>query len=197
MSHRTVLRASAAGALVVALAVPTASYAGTLTHSDPAQDVQKITDSGSGTTIEKAPDNQNADIVRLSARYGATRLKETVRLRRVVGRHWFLSSRIETATRHFELLLVHQGGSDQVSLTRGRRHLQIVCDGLLPEIDRVHNKVSVSVPAECLFAPHAVRIGVGFVSFGKAQGVTFADDALRRRGTAEAELTLSEKIHQG
>jgi hypothetical protein len=196
MPRRPVLRAAAAGAFVAALALPAAAFAGTLTHADPAQDVQKITATASGTTITDAPDNKTADLVHLTSAYGRQRLLEKVRLRDLAG-HWFLSSRIKTATTHFDLVLIHQSGGDQIGLTKGKRQTQVVCDGLLPNVDRTHHTVSVTVPADCLNAPHWVQIGVGIVKLGKAGGISFADDALRRRGIAEANLTLSRRIHQG
>jgi hypothetical protein len=196
MPHRPVLRAAVVGGLVAALTLPTAAFAGTLQHTDPAKDAQKITVSSSGTTITKAPDNKTADIVHLSARYGPKRYSETVRLRALAGR-WFLATRITTPNRLFDLMLTHESGSDQVILTRGTRRIQVVCDGLVPTIDPAHDTVSVTVPADCLSTPHWVRIGVGIVKHGKATGVSFADDALRRGGISEADLTLSRKIHQG
>lgn len=194
MSLRPVLRAGAAGGLV-ALAFPAVAYAGALTQADPAKDVQKITGSGSGDTITNVPDNKTADIVLLSARYGQKRFRETVRLRDLGG-HWFLRSRIRTASRHFDLVLLHKPGSNRLTLTRGKRQTQVVCDGLLPQVDRTRHTVSATVPADCLFAPHWVRIGAGFVKRGGASGVSYADDALRLRGISEANLTLSRKIHR-
>jgi len=196
MPLRPVLRTAAAGGLVMALALPAAAFAGVLTRSDPAQDVQKITSSGTSATITDAPDNKTADIVHLTARYDRQRLRETVRLRDLAG-DWFLTSRIRTATHRFDVVLIHEAGSNQVTLTKGQGQTPVVCDGLVPDVDVAHHTVAVIVPAECLSDPHWLRIGTGFVKRGRASGVSFADDSFRLRGVLEANLTLSRKIHQG
>jgi hypothetical protein len=195
MPFRSALRAAAAGGLVAVLAIPVAAHATVLTHSDPAQDVQKVTASETTTTITDAPDNETADIVHLGVRYGVKRLKETVRLRGLSDR-WFLSSRIQAPSRHFDLVVTHRPGTTQATLTKGKGRILVVCDGLVPDVDRPHHTVSVTVPADCLVAPPWVKVGTGIVVRGVARTVSFADDALRRRGIAEAHLTLTQKIHQ-
>jgi len=196
MPRRLGPRAAVTGGLLVVLALPTAAVAGTLSHTDPAKDAQKITDSGSSTTITAAPDNETADIVHLGATYGPRRLKETLRLRDL-GPRWSLRARITTATRrHFDVVLTHRPGPDRLTLTRGKAQTPIVCDGLVAAVDRPHHTASVTVPADCLVSPPWVRIGTGIVARGIAKGVSFGDDALRRRGIAEADLTLSRKLHQ-
>jgi hypothetical protein len=195
MLIRSALRAVAGGGLVAVLALPAAAHATVLKHSDPAQDVEKVTTSGSSTTITDAPDNETADIVHLGVRYGVKRLQETVRLRDLADR-WFLTSRIQAPTRHFDLVVTHRPGTTQATLTKGKGRILVVCDGLVPDVDRPHHTVSVTVPADCLVAPAWVKVGTGMVARGVARGVSFADDALRRRGIAEAHLTLTQKIHQ-
>ena len=189
-------RVVAVGLLVAGLSLPTAALADTIGHADPANDAQQITETAAGTTITPAPHNKTADIVHLRASYGTRRFKETVRLRGT-GRHWFLRSRIISANRHFDLVLQHDPGSNQVSLTRGKGQMPVVCDGLVPEIDRRRHAASVTMPADCLFTPSWVRLGTGIVTRGQARGVSFADDALRLRGIAETNLTLSPQIHHG
>jgi hypothetical protein len=196
MPLRPLLRTAVAGGLVAALAVPASSYADVLTHTDPAQDVQKITTSGGSTTITKAPDNKTADIVHLGVRYGARRFKETVRLRDL-GRHWFVASRIRTPAGRFDLALVHRAGTDPVTLTQGKGRVVVACVGLLEEVDGTRHTASMTVPADCLSAPAWVRVGAGIVTSGKPAGVSYGDDALRTRGIAEADLTLGPKVHQG
>jgi hypothetical protein len=110
---------------------------------------------------------------------------------------WFLTSPIRTVNHRFDVTLSRQPGSDQVTLTKGKGRTQIVCDGLVAEVDLDLHTVSVTVPAECLLDPHWVRIGAGIVRRGQDRGVSFADDAFRLRGVAEANLTLSRQIHQG
>jgi hypothetical protein len=196
MLLRRLLRATVAGGLVAALAVPASSYAGVLTHADPAQDAQKITTSGGSTTITKAPDNKTADIVHLGVRYGARRFKETVRLRDL-GRHWFVASRIRTPVGRFDLTLVHRAGKSTVTLTHGKGRVVVTCDGLLEQVDGTRHTASMTVPADCLSAPAWVRVGTGIVTSGRPAGVSYGDDALRKRGISEADLTLSPKVHQG
>src|SRR5262249_56423427 len=123
------------------------------------------------------------------------RFKETVRVRGT-GLHWFLRSVIRTPNRRFDLVLKHDPGSNHVTLTRGKGHLSVVCDGLVPEVDRHRHTAVVALPADCLFAPTWVRVGTGIVTRGKARGVSFADDAQRLHGIAEANLTMSPKIHR-
>jgi hypothetical protein len=195
MQRRRAAHAVVGALVATVLCVPAAAHAGSLSHDDPAGDAQKITESPTGTTVTAAPANTTGDIVHLGVRYGLVRMKEKVRLR-AMARHWFLSSRIATAHRHFDLVLHHDPGSNQVTLTRGRTQTPIVCDGLVPEVDRAHHTVAITVPADCLFTPAWVEVGVGVVARGKATGISFGDDALRRRGITEAHLTLSRKIRQ-
>jgi hypothetical protein len=196
MPLRPLRRATVVGGLVAALAVPASSYGAVLSHADPAQDAQKITTSGGSMTITKAPDNKTADIVHLGVRYGARRFKETVRLRDL-GRHWFVTSRIRTPAGRFDLALVHRAGQNTVTLTHGKGRVVVACDGLLEEVDGTRHTASMTVPADCLSAPAWVRVGTGIVTFGKPAGVKYGDDALRKHGIAEADLTLSRKVHQG
>jgi hypothetical protein len=156
--------------------------------------VRRAADALGHTRITGALANRTADIVHLRASYGLRRFTATVRLRGT-GLHWSLRSVIRTSTRHFDLVLKHDPGSDRVSLTRGKRRMPVVCDGLVPEVDRHRHAASVTVPASCLFTPTWVRLATGIITRGKARGVSFADDALRRRGIAEANLTMSPKIH--
>src|SRR4029077_6390375 len=109
-------------------------------------------------TITDAPENETADIVHLSVRYGVERLEEKVRTRDL-GDHWVLVSRIHTSSRHFDLRLVHRPGHNRVVLTRSKDRIKVACAGLVPEVDRSHHTASVTVPADCLFAPPWVQIG--------------------------------------
>lgn len=191
---RTSLRLCAAAFSLAVVALPGAAFAGTLDHSDPARDVQKLTTTGSGTTITDAPSQKSADIVHLNVSYTASRLKETVRLRGLATT-WSYSSRIKTSTTHFDLGVTHQSGTTEVALTDAGSAL-VTCDGLTRTVDRTRHTVSVKIPTGCLDSPPAVKVGAGMVVIPKTGGVFYADDALRR-GSVRTSLTLSDRITQG
>jgi hypothetical protein len=191
---RAAVRGVIGSAAVLALALPGAAFAGGVKHSDPAHDVQKIVSHGSRTTITDAPKQKSADIVHLTASYTSHRLKETARLRGLASL-WSYSSRIRTPTSHFDVQVVHQAGTTTTSLVNGGGS-PVVCDGLTRTIDHTHHTVSVTVPAGCLGAPAWVQVGVGMVVLPKTGGTLYADDALRKGGVAEKNLTLSKRLKQ-
>ena len=191
---RTSLRACAAALALAVVALPGAAFAGTLDHSDPAKDVQKITTTASGTTKKDAPTQKSADVVHLNVSYTATRLKMTVRLRGLATT-WSLASRIKTSTTHVDVDVAHQSGTTHVSLTDSGGS-SVTCDGLTRTVDRTRHTVAVVVPAACIGDPGSVKVGVGMLVLPKTGGVFYADDALRK-GSVRNNLTLSDRITQG
>jgi hypothetical protein len=191
---RTSLRACAAALSLAVVAAPGVALADSLSHSDPAKDVKKLTSTVSGTTTTAAPSQKSADIVHVQAGYTSTRLKETVRLRGLATT-WVLTTRIKTPTTHFELDVTRQSGSTSVSLTDGGG-VAVTCDGLSRTVSRTRHTVAASVPEECLGSPGWVQVGVGMLVLPKAGGVFFADDGFRK-GSLRSSLTLSPKIQQG
>ena len=189
---RAVVRGVIGSAVVLALAAPAAAYAGGIKHSDPAKDVQKITTRGSYTTFTDAPKQTSADIVHFTASYTGHRLKETVRLRGLAST-FSLTSTVKTPSSHFEVDVVRQAGSTSVTLTTAGGTL-VSCPGLTRALDRAKHTVSVTVPSDCLDAPTWVQVGAGIVVLPKAGGTFYADDALRKAGVKEQNLTLSKRL---
>ncbi len=189
---RAVVRGVIGSAVVLALAAPAAAYAGGIKHSDPAKDVQKITTRGSHTTITDAPKQTAADIVHFTASYTSHRLKESVRLRGLASQ-WSLASRVKTPSTHFEVDVVRQAGTTSVSLTNAGGSA-VTCPGLAPAIDRAKHVVTVTVPSTCLHDPTWLQVGAGMLVLPKAGGTFYADDALRKGGVKEKNLTLSKRL---
>ena len=193
--NRPSVRACASVLALAVVALPGAAFAGTVKHTDPAKDVQKVVAHGSGTTISDAPAQKSADIVHFTAGYTSHRLAESTRLR-ALATQWVYSSRIKTPTTHFDLTVIHQAGTTQASLTKGAGQTLVTCDGLSQAVDRVKHVVAVKVPAECLGSPAWVQVGAGMVVLPKAGGTMYADDALRKAGVREKHLTLSKRLER-
>ena len=193
--NRLSVRACASALALAVVALPGAAFAGTVKHVDPAKDAQKVVAHGSGTTISDAPAQKSADIVHFTAGYTNHRLAESTRLR-ALATQWVYNSRIKTPTSHFDLTVIHQAGTTQASLTKGAGQTLVTCDGLSRAVDRAKHVVAVKVPAACLGSPTWVQVGAGMVVLPKAGGTTYADDALRKAGVREKNLTLSKRLER-
>ena len=127
-----------------------------------------------------------------SASYTGHRLKESVRLRGLASQ-WTLTSRIRTPSTHFDVDVIRQAGTTSVNLTSAGG-AAVICSGLAPALDRAKHVVAVTVPSECLDAPTWVQVGAGVLVLPKAGGTFYADDALRKAGVEEKNLTLSKRL---
>jgi hypothetical protein len=180
-------------AAAVAVALPCAAFAGTLTHVDPGKDVQKVASTPSGVTVTRAPSQRTADIVRFAARYTSTALTESTRLRGL-GATWSYHSRIRTPATHFDVTLLRQSGTTNLQLTEGPGIVAVTCPGLGRRISRTKHVVAVTVPTECLGSPGWVQAGARMSVFPAAGGVVYVDDALRTSHGNAANLALSGRL---
>lgn len=192
-------RAATTGALALALAVGVAgpSAAADYTHTDPAKDVV-LTDP---FDVGPAPDNKEADIVKVSVTHSATKVRSTIELRDITKsrKHNFvinLRAKVGAKVRHFDIYLQTDPSDAQGELTvYGKDGLPVTCPGQSSDIDYGKDVVTVTVPRSCLGKPSWVKTAIT-AEWVPSHDDYYSDNGLKKGG-APGVVTYSPQITKG
>jgi hypothetical protein len=187
VKHTLTRTCALSSAVLVLVALPASAFASTFQHTDATKDVQQV----SGKSATTVPDQKVGDVVRFKAGYGTKQLTATTKMRDLTGKY-FYDLQVKTPDTMFDVTVSHIGRGTQVMLSQSRSGKTVACSDLAHTIDTSKHTIALQVPAECLGSPTWVQVGAGMVTFTKK--AVYADDALRKSGAQEKNLTLSKKL---
>lgn len=192
-------RAATTGALALALAFGVAgpAAASTYEHTDPAKDVVLT----GAFDIGPAPDNKEADIVKVSVKHSATRVRSTTVLRDITKakKHNFVTSlraKVGAKVKQFDVYLQTDAGDPQGELTLYLKDgTPVDCAGLTSNVDYVEDTVTVKVPRSCIGKPSWVKAGVS-AEWIPNHNDYYSDNGLVKSGEPGV-VTYSPQITKG
>jgi hypothetical protein len=168
-SIRCVLVAAVALALA---ATPAVGFADTLTHSDPAGDVQRQDFSSGETVVTDATHNTNVDIVRITIAHTTKRITAKVKVRDLAHQRWGFFSRIKASGRNYSADVLWDG---DVTVRHQYVGPEIRCPNASASINHDKSTVAVRIPTACLKNPRWVRFASYLVRTPRHHAATTLD----------------------
>lgn len=155
------------------------AHADTALRRDARGDVVVVSDNGPNRT---APRNRYADITRFRVTHDRTRVRLSMRVRKLQRRDFNFGVSIRTPRTRFGFNIAKYEGIDQALFLNADGD-PISCRGEQHKVSYRHNLISLSLPRTCLGRPMWVRAGGAFGVVGKS-GQLDRLDLSHRRGVA-------------